>query len=72
MADERAIRAAANALSTHAIYSSDKAERLRAIRGLARLVRDSPEAAHTLTTIANYSSDPELKRAALDALSGED
>jgi HEAT repeat protein len=71
MSDKRAVETAADALSTHALYSRDKDVRLRAIRGLARLVRDSPTAADTLATIANYSRDPELKRAALDALSGE-
>lgn len=71
MPNQQALDTAADALSTTALYSSDKSDRLRAIRGLARLVRDSPKAADTLATIAHYSSDRELKSAAMDALSGE-
>jgi hypothetical protein len=70
IANQRAIDTAADALSTTALYSSDKTERLRAIRGLANLAWESPKAADTLATIAHYSSDPELKRAAMDALGG--
>jgi hypothetical protein len=64
------IHTAALALARTLNYSTDKTERMSAIRALGNLVRDSHVAANALSTHLNYTNDEDERRAALVALGG--